>query len=163
VEQQELSDKLLVRKIENGTVIDHVPAWKAELITKVLRTDRLAKSRPDISVVVLQNVRSERLGRKDLVKIDSWYVSEADADILSLTFPTITTNFVRNWRVSKYQPKIPERIEAKLRCPEVRCITNAEREPLTPRHRVIEERRLLQCQYCDSLVEFERIPDLIRA
>jgi aspartate carbamoyltransferase regulatory subunit len=158
---QEVQDKLLVRKIENGTVIDHIPAWKADLVVKVLRPERWMRQRPDLSLVIVQNVASHRLGRKDLVKIDGWYVDDKEADILALIFPSVTTNLIRQWQVTKYAPQIPDVLEGRIRCPEVRCITNAEREPISTQFAVIKRQRLLQCSYCDSLLDFERIPEFI--
>lgn len=156
-------ETMLVSKIEEGTVIDHIPDWKADTVEKVLRLDRLAKMQADISVAVLQNVASKTLGRKDIVKIDRWLVDEKDADILALIFPTITVNYVSEWKVSKYKPKVPDVIEGRIRCPEVLCITNAEREPVVPKFLTLKKDRLLQCTYCDSLLEFDNVPDHVRS
>ena len=156
-------ERMLVRKIEKGTVIDHIPDWKAETVAKVLRLDRLAKRQPNISVAILQNVNSKSLGRKDLVKIDKWHVDEKDADILSLIFSTITINYVNEWKVSKYHPKVPDVIEGRIRCPEVLCITNAQREPVVPKFMTLKHDRMLQCFYCDTLFDFDSVPDHVRS
>lgn len=156
-------ETMLVSKIEEGTVIDHIPDWKADTVEKVLRLDRLAKMQADISVAVLQNVASKTLGRKDIVKIDKWLVDEKDADILTLIFPTITVNYVNEWKVSKYKPKVPDVIEGRIRCPEVLCITNAEREPVVPKFLTLKKDRMLQCTYCDSLLDFDNVPDHVRS
>lgn len=161
--EKQVEERMLVRKIEEGTVIDHIPDWKAETVAKVLRLDRLARMEADVSVAILQNVNSKSLGRKDIVKIDSWLVDEKDADILSLIFPTITVNYVSEWKVSKYKPKVPDVIEGRIRCPEVLCITNHEREPVTPKFLTLKRDRLLQCFYCDSLLDFDSVPDYVRS
>jgi aspartate carbamoyltransferase regulatory subunit len=163
LEKGRTEERMLVRKIEEGTVIDHIPDWKAETVARVLRLDRLARLQADVSVAILQNVSSKSRGRKDIVKIDSWLVDEKDADILSLIFPTITVNYVNDWKVSKYHPKVPDVIEGRIRCPEVLCITNAEREPVIPKFITLKRDRLLQCAYCDSLLEFDRVPDYVRS
>lgn len=157
------TEGLLVRKIEEGTVIDHIPDWKGELVARVLRLDRLAAMKPEVSVAMLQNVSSRSLGRKDIVKIDRWLVDEGEADILALIFPGITVNYIRGWRVSKYEPRVPDTIEGRMKCPEVLCISNSEREPVTSRFVTYETDRLLRCHYCDTMIGFERIPDLVRA
>ena len=161
--EKQVEERMLVRKIEEGTVIDHIPDWKAETVAKVLRLDRLARMQADISVAILQNVNSKSLGRKDIVKIDRWLVDEKDADILTLIFPTITVNYVSDWKVSKYKPKVPDVIEGRIRCPELLCITNAEREPVLPKFSTLKRERLLQCFYCDSLLEFDSVPDHVRS
>jgi len=160
---EKVEERMLVRKIEEGTVIDHIPDWKAETVARVLRLDRLAKLQADISVAILQNVNSKSLGRKDIVKIDRWQVDEKDADILSLIFPTITVNYVNEWKVSKYSPKVPDVIEGRIRCPELLCITNAEREPVLPKFVTLKRDRILQCFYCDSLMDFDSVPDYVRS
>lgn len=153
---------MLVSRIEEGTVIDHIPDWKAETVSKVLRLDKLARMQADVSVVILQNVSSEHLGRKDIIKIDKWHVDEKDADILSLVFPKITVNYIDGGKVAKYEPKVPDAIEGRLRCPELNCISNTEREPVKPRFNTLKKERLLQCQYCDALLPFEKVPEHVR-
>lgn len=154
---------MLVRKIEEGTVIDHIPDWKSQIVSKVLRLDKLARMQSEVSVAILQNVDSRTLGRKDVIKIDRWHVDEKEADILSLIFPGITVNYINGWEVSKYAPRVPDMIEGRVRCPEVNCISNAGREPVSSKFATLKRDRLLQCHYCDTTVEFERIPDLVRA
>lgn len=154
-------ERMLVRRIEQGTVVDHIPDWKAETASRVLRLDKLARMQADISVAILQNVQSKRLGRKDIIKIDRWHVDEGDADILALVFPGITVNYISESRVTKYPPKVPEIIEGRIRCPEVLCITNAEREPAVTKFSTNKEDRLLQCLYCDTLVGFDTVPEQV--
>ena len=155
-------EHLLVSRIEEGTVIDHIPDWKAETVAKVLRLDKLAKMQADVSVAILQNVTSKQLGRKDIVKIDRWHVDEKDADIVSLVFPSITVNYIDDGEVSKYQPKVPDTIEGRIKCPELSCISNTEREPVVSKFTTIKGERLLQCHYCDSLLGFDSVPEHVR-
>ncbi|MDG6964660.1 MAG: aspartate carbamoyltransferase regulatory subunit [Nitrososphaerota archaeon] len=155
-------ERMLVSRIEEGTVIDHIPDWRADTVSRVLRLDKLARMQADVSVVILQNVTSEHLGRKDIIKIDSWHVDERDADILCLVFPEITVNYIDEGKVSKYSPKVPDTIEGRVRCPELNCISNTEREPVVSRFVTLKEERLLQCQYCDTLLGFEKVPDHVR-
>ncbi len=155
-------ERLLVSRIEEGTVVDHIPDWKAETVAKVLRLDRLAKMQADISVAILQNVSSRQLLRKDIVKIDRWHVDEKDADILCLVFPTITVNYIDDGKVTKYQPKVPDIIEGRVKCPELSCISNTEREPVVSRFTTLKRERLLQCHYCDTLLGFDNVPEHVR-
>jgi aspartate carbamoyltransferase regulatory subunit len=160
--EKERAEKMLVRKIEEGTVVDHIPDWKAQTVAKVLRLDKLAKMQADVSVAILQNVASKTLGRKDIIKIDRWHVDEKDADILSLIFPDITVNYISESKVTKYEPRVPDAIEGRIRCPELLCISNAEREPVVPRFSTIKKERLLQCYYCDAVLGFDDVPDHVR-
>ena len=155
-------ERMLVSRIEEGTVIDHIPDWRADTVSKVLRLDKLARMQADISVAILQNVVSKSLGRKDIIKIDKWSVDEKDADILCLVFPQITVNYIDEGKVSKYSPKVPDVIEGRLKCPELNCISNAEREPVVTKFVTLKKDRLLQCHYCDALVNFDSVPDHVR-
>ena len=155
-------ERMLVSKIERGTVLDHIPDWKAETASKVLRLDKLARTQTHISVAILQNVQSKTLGRKDIIKLDKWHVDEGDADILALVFPGITVNYIKGWKVTKYVPRVPDIIEGRIRCPEVLCITNTEREPAITRFSTNKDDRLLQCLYCDSLLGFDAVPEQVR-
>ncbi len=155
-------DRMLVSRIEEGTVVDHIPDWKAQTASRVLRLDKLARMQADVSVVILQNVTSKQLGRKDIIKIDKWHVDEKDADILFLVFPSITVNYIDEGKVAKYQPKVPDTIEGRIRCPELGCISNADREPVVPRFATLKKDRLLQCHYCDTLLGFDSVPEHVR-
>ena len=151
-----------MNRIEEGTVIDHVPNWKSETVLRVLGVDRMGKMQSDVSVAILQNVVSRRLGRKDIVKVDRWHVDERDADILCLVFPSVTVNYIKAGRVSKYQPSVPDVIEGRIRCPELGCISNAAREPIVSKFATLKRDRLLQCRYCDSLLGFDAVPEHVR-
>ena len=54
-----------VDAIKNGIVIDHIIAGKAMQIYEMLGLDKL-----DSSVAVIMNVPSEKMGKKDIIKID---------------------------------------------------------------------------------------------
>ncbi len=159
MDSKEIAERMLVSKIEEGTVIDHIPDWKAETVANVLRLDKLKRMQADVSVAILQNVNSKSLGRKDIVKVDRWQIDEKDADILSLVFPGITINYVNEWQVSKYKPKVPDVIEGRIRCPEVLCISNAPREPVISKFAALKKEKALQCQYCDTVIGFDSVPD----
>lgn len=156
-----MENRLLVRKIDHGTVIDHVPAWQSELVLRLLDIDKI-KSQPDISLVSLNNVPSRKYGRKDIIKLHRYHLSEEDADLLCLVFPNITVNYIEDWKTSKYTPRIPETILGRIRCPEVSCITNVSREPINTRFSVLSELKVLQCEYCYSLLDFEKMPEYVK-
>jgi aspartate carbamoyltransferase regulatory subunit len=155
-----MDESLLVRKIDWGTVLDHIPAWQADRVVKLLSLEHL-KRNPDVSLIVLQNVPSKKLGRKDIVKLYHYMVSREEAGILALIFPSITINYIRDWRVEKERPGIPERIVGRIRCPETSCVTNLAREPASPKFTVLQKYGVIQCMYCDTLLEINRIPDYL--
>ena len=154
-------NQLLVRKIDYGTVLDHIPQWQAELVLKLLDT-KIIREKSDISVVSLHNVPSKKYGKKDVIKLYHYQISVEDADLISLVFPEITINYIKDWKPKKYKPKIPKKIVGKIKCPELNCITNLEREPITTSFTVKPRYKVIQCDYCDTLLKFKEIPDYIK-
>ena len=156
-----MENQLLVRKIENGTVIDHIPSWHAEMVLRLLDVEKM-RAAADISILSLNNVPSGKYGRKDIIKFNNYHLDEGDADIVCLVYPTATVNYIEDWEPTKYTPKIPGSVVGRLRCPELSCITNSPREPIVTRFRVLPEFEILQCEYCDSLLDFEKVPEYVK-
>ena len=78
-----------IDSIQNGVVLDHIQAGKSMDIYKYLQLDQL-----DCSVAIIKNVRSDRMGKKDIIKIDS--PVDVNLDILGYIDPNITVNVIRN-------------------------------------------------------------------
>ncbi|MEG1988137.1 MAG: aspartate carbamoyltransferase regulatory subunit, partial [Oscillibacter sp.] len=55
-----------IDSIQNGVVLDHIKAGKCMDIYKYLHLDEL-----DCSVAIIKNVKSAKMGKKDIIKIDS--------------------------------------------------------------------------------------------
>ena len=70
-----------IDSIQNGVVLDHIQAGKSMDIYRYLHLDEL-----DCSVAIIKNVRSGRMGKKDIIKIDS--PMEVDLDVLATSTPT---------------------------------------------------------------------------
>ena len=77
-----------IDSIQDGVVLDHIKAGKSMDIYKYLHLDQL-----DCSVAIIKNVRSARMGKKDIIKIDS--PMEVDLDVLGYIDPDITVNIIR--------------------------------------------------------------------
>ena len=89
-----MSDRqLLVSKIENGIVIDHIPAGKAFLVLRLLKVD------PNARALIAQNVESKSHGAKDLIKIEGSYLTSKEIDLIALVAPEATLNVIEDWRV----------------------------------------------------------------
>jgi aspartate carbamoyltransferase regulatory subunit len=138
--------ELRVSKIRNGTVIDHVAAGQALNVLAILGIDGTAGE----SVSVGMNVPSDRLGRKDIVKVEDRELSQSEVDVLSLIAPEATINIVRDYEVvEKNRVERPDRVVGVLSCPNHNCITNAE-EPVDSEFTVIPDG--LRCEYCGTFV-----------
>lgn len=148
--------ELTVKKIEDGTVIDHISKGKGTLVMKVLKLG------PDIECYLLQNVESKKLERKDMLKIVGKHPTPEEVDVISLISPSATINYVENWeRTKKYRVKLPEKVEGLLKCPNPICVTNKERGIKTHFSVSQVDSILAQCHYCDALVEHRNIENYI--
>lgn len=138
--------ELRVSKIENGTVIDHVAGGQALNVLAILGIDG---SRGE-AVSVGMNVPSDRLGRKDVVKVEDHELSQSEVDVLSLIAPAATINIIRGYDVvEKHRVERPEKVSGVLQCPNQHCITN-QNEPVDSQFEVLENG--VRCVYCDSII-----------
>ena len=111
-----------IDSIKNGIVIDHIPAGRSMTLYRLLGLDDL-----DCSVAIIKNVTSKKMGKKDIIKIDSQL--DVNLDLLGFIDPNITVNIIRDGvRVEKKQMALPEEITGVLSCKNPRCITSVEQE-----------------------------------
>ena len=145
-----MSDRQLrVSKIESGTVIDHIPGGQALNVLALLGID----GSTDEAVSVAMNVPSDRLGRKDVVKVENRELSEAELDVLSLIAPEATINIIRAYDVvEKKRVERPERVVGVLACRNRECITNTN-EPVDAKFEVLPEG--VRCEYCGTIIRQE--------
>ena len=109
-----------IDSIQNGVVLDHIQAGKSMDIYRYLHLDEL-----DCSVAIIKNVRSGRMGKKDIIKIDS--PMEVDLDVLGYIDSNITVNVIRNGQlVAKKHLQLPQKLVNIIHCKNPRCIAVAE-------------------------------------
>ena len=135
---------MIIGTIVDGLVIDHIPAGRAMELYHYLRLDRL-----QCEVAIIKNATSEKLGRKDIIKIGE--VIDLDQDILGFISPNITVNVIRNGeKVDKMHPELPEKISDVIRCKNPRCITSTEQELRQVFKLTDRETATYRCIYCDT-------------
>jgi len=138
--------ELRVSKIRNGTVIDHINGGQALNVLAIMGIDGTGGE----TVSVAMNVPSDRLGRKDIVKVEGRELSQNELDVLSLIAPAATINIVREFDViRKHRVERPEEVVSVLSCPNRHCITTAE-EPVASRFEVLDES--VRCVYCETII-----------
>ncbi|MFB6114137.1 MAG: aspartate carbamoyltransferase regulatory subunit [Halodesulfurarchaeum sp.] len=142
----EKDTELRVSKIRNGTVIDHVTAGEALRVLAILEID--GSSGEILSLGM--NVPSDRLGRKDVVKVEGRELSQSEVDVLSLIAPDATINIIHDYDVvEKSRVERPERVRGVVECPNSSCITNAG-EPVETNFEVLDDG--VRCEYCDTII-----------
>ncbi|TRO53807.1 hypothetical protein E2P71_05660 [Candidatus Bathyarchaeota archaeon] len=153
--------QLLVSKIENGIVIDHIPAGRAFQVLSLLKVP------VDARALIAQNVDSRTLGSKDLIKIEGTYLTSNELDIIAFVAPDSTLNVINDWQVKeKRRITLPETLEGAFNCPNTLCPTNALYGAPNTRFSVekgsrIEETKL-HCTYCGSVTYYGTIQENIQ-
>ena len=138
---------MTIDSIRNGIVIDHITAGKAMQLYQILKLDKV-----DASVALLNNVSSGKLGRKDIIKIDT--LLELDWDLIGYVDPSITVNIIKDGvRVEKRQLKLPEVIRGVVKCKNPRCITSVEQELPQIFDLTDATKHVYRCRYCETKAE----------
>jgi aspartate carbamoyltransferase regulatory subunit len=143
--------ELKITPIKNGTVIDHISNGLALEVLKIINVQSLDK---DSTVSVALHVRSNKLGWKDIVKVENMELSPRTVNAIALVSPTATISIIREFKVREKRPvDLPERILGILRCPNPNCISN-QPEPIESEFEVSQRRPVvLTCVYCDRQVD----------
>ncbi len=130
--------------IQNGLVIDHIPAGAGMELYKLLRLDAL-----DCSVAIIKNAHSNKDGKKDIIKIDE--LIPVDLDLIGYLAPHAKINFIRDGiLVEKRDATLPKTLTNVIKCKNPRCITGTEQE-LDHVFRLTDpEKRIYRCIYCET-------------
>ena len=130
--------------IKNGIVIDHITAGKAMQLYEMLGIDKL-----DCCVAIIQNVGSSKMGKKDIIKIDSGI--SIDLDVIGYVSPKATVNVIENGKiVRKEHIELPKRLTNIIRCKNPRCITTTEQELAHIVRLTDREKKVYRCIYCET-------------
>ena len=136
-----------VDEIKNGVVIDHIKAGQAMEIYKFLGLDKF-----DCTVAIIKNAQSRRMGKKDIIKIDSEVVP--DLSVLGYIDHNLTVNIIKDGvNVSKYHPELPLEIVDIVKCKNPRCITTTEQGISHVFELTDAEKRVYRCMYCEAKAE----------
>lgn len=144
--------KLLVRKIKKGSVIDHIPVGMGLKVVEILNLT------PEETTIVLINVESKKLGRKDIIKIENRKLTQEEVNKISLVAPNATLNIIENWKVKeKKKVTLPNFLENVIKCPNSNCITNT-KEPIKSKFFVEKKEPVkLRCYYCEKLFSLREV------
>jgi aspartate carbamoyltransferase regulatory subunit len=104
------------------------------------------------------NVPSKKIGRKDIVKIENKTLKREEVDKIALIAPHATWNVIKDFKVvKKSEIELPDMLEGILKCPNPKCITNAN-EPVKSKFMVEEKEPVkLRCYYCERLFDLKDV------
>lgn len=133
-----------IDSIKNGIVLDHIKAGNSMRIYKYLGLDGL-----DCSVAIIKNVVSNKMGKKDIIKIADNL--DLNLDVLGYIDPDVTVCYIKDGEiVEKKHLELPERIVNIVQCKNPRCITSEERGIDQIFRLTDREHRVYRCLYCES-------------
>ena len=133
-----------IDSIQNGVVIDHITAGQGMKLYHLLKLDET-----DLSVAIIRNVVSRKMGKKDIIKIDADI--PVNLDVIAYVDPGATVNIIRNGAlVEKRQMELPEMLTDVLTCKNPRCITSTEQELKHVFRLTDRENKVYRCIYCET-------------
>ena len=133
-----------IESIQNGIVLDHITAGMALRVYNDLELDKL-----DCSIAILQNVKSNKMGKKDILKIDQEY--DVNLDVLGYIDPDITVSIIKDGQtVEKKKLALPKKLVNIKKCKNPRCITSTEQGIPHIFKLTDEENRVYRCIYCEA-------------
>lgn len=144
--------QMSVSAIQNGTVIDHIPAKNLFKVIQILRLDQI-----DNQITFGTNLESKRMGRKAIIKIAGIFFEDEDINRIALVAPDAKLNIIRDYEVvEKKVVVVPDTITGIARCMNPKCITNFEQ--VTTRFKVVSKKNVaLKCHYCEKITNQENL------
>ena len=132
-----------IDSIENGYVIDHIPAGVGMKIYNNLNLDRL-----DCQVAIITNAKSIKNGVKDIIKINS--LIDLDFDVVAFLAPQATVNVIENsQRTEKKKLTLPLEIKNIVKCTNPNCICN--NENIDHIFKLTDTNGTYRCIYCETV------------
>ncbi|MBR2277762.1 MAG: aspartate carbamoyltransferase regulatory subunit [Eubacterium sp.] len=128
--------------IENGYVIDHIPAGKAMRVYEILKLSKL-----NCQVAIITNAKSKKNASKDIIKINE--LIDLDLDVIAFIAPDATVNVIKDSiRVEKMKLSLPDTLTNVIKCPNPRCICN--NENIDHIFKLTDKKGTYRCLYCET-------------
>ncbi|NTW24755.1 MAG: aspartate carbamoyltransferase regulatory subunit [Lentimicrobium sp.] len=146
MENENIRKELVVSAIENGTVIDHIPAKSVFRVVKMLNLEETGTQ-----VTIGFNLDSQKYGKKGIIKVSNVFFEKQDINKIALIAPSATLIIIKDYKViEKRHVEIPDVIKRFVKCVNPNCITN--QENVSTRFSVIDKEDLkLQCHFCEKI------------
>ena len=144
--------EMLVTAIENGTVIDHIPAEKTYKVANLLKLDTLTTP-----VTIGNYLESKKVGHKGIIKVSGKFFTDAEISQLSVLAPNAVLNIIKDYEVvEKKTVETPDELRGIVKCNNPVCICN--NEPMLTIFNVIDKAHgTIKCHYCDKEQELSKV------
>jgi len=134
---------MIIGQIKDGIVLDHITAGKAMDVYNILKLGKL-----DCTVAMIKNADSEKMVKKDIIKIGT--LLDINFDVLGYIDPGITVNIIRDGKVAERRHlALPERVVGVIKCKNPRCITSIEQEIVHEFKLTDPVKKVYRCIYCE--------------
>jgi len=146
--------ELLVRRIKEGTVIDHIDEGKGLQVLNALRID----GKDGSLITIALNVPSGKFKKKDIIKVENKFLKDDDTNKLAVIVPNATINIIRNYKlVEKRRVALPNEVDRIFRCSNPDCITNSTEHIESIMDVMDKEGRVLKCRYCSRVLDVNQL------
>ena len=146
--------ELMVRRIKEGTVIDHIDEGKGLQVLDALRIDG-----QDGSLITLaMNVPSGKSKKKDIIKVENKFLKDDDTNKIAIIASKATINIIKNYKlIEKRRVALPNEIDKIFRCTNPDCITNSTEHIESIMDVIDKEGMVLKCRYCARILDVSKI------
>ncbi|MCV0372946.1 MAG: aspartate carbamoyltransferase regulatory subunit [Nitrosarchaeum sp.] len=146
--------ELLVRRIKEGTVIDHIDEGKGLQVLNALRID----GRDGSLITIALNVPSGKFKKKDIIKVENKFLKDDDTNKLAVIASKATINIIKDYKlVEKRRVSLPNEIDRIFRCSNPDCITNSNEHIESVMDVIDKEGRVLKCRYCSRVLDVNKL------
>jgi aspartate carbamoyltransferase regulatory subunit len=146
--------ELMVRRIKEGTVIDHIDEGKGLQVLNALRIDGADGG----LITIALNMPSGKFKKKDIIKIENKFLKDDDTNKLAVIAPKATINMIKNYKlVEKRRVSLPNEIDRIFRCSNPECITNSTEHIESVMDVIDKEGRVLKCRYCARVLDVNQL------
>ena len=146
--------ELIVRRIKEGTVIDHIDEGKGLKVLDALRID----GKDGSLITIALNVPSGKFKKKDIIKVENKFLKDDDTNKLAVIVPNATINIIKNYKlVEKRRVALPNEVDRIFRCSNLECITNSTEHIESIMDVMDKEGRVLKCRYCSRVLDVNKL------
>jgi len=146
--------ELLVRRIKEGTVIDHIDEGKGLQVLNALRID----GKDGSLITIALNVPSGKFKKKDIIKVENMFLKDDDTNKLAVIVPNATINIIKNYKlVEKRRVALPNEVDRIFRCSNPDCITNSTEHIESIMDVIDKKGRVLKCRYCSRVLDVNQL------
>ena len=146
--------ELIVRRIKEGTVIDHIDEGKGLQVLNALQID----GKDGSLITIALNVASGKFKKKDIIKVENRFLKDDDTNKLAVIAPKATVNIIKNFKlVEKRRVSLPNEIDRIFRCSNPDCITNSSEHIESVMDVVDKEGLVLKCRYCGRILDVNQL------